>query len=178
MARTRASIRSFSQRFEHPLVCRSRGELVAIDETAERHRLPAHRVDHVPVVDDVAALVVRRRLAAPQCGHRRGAEKAFKPVVEDARTRMMADQPRWHGIEHAPQDEAARSPRRDPRRTIASSDSSYERVPSGGKVTLLGQKAILRVGVDQAGRRRTARRGVRGRTDTSRVSTPGSETNS
>jgi hypothetical protein len=36
------------------------------------------------------------------------AQEAFEPVVEDAHAQAMADQPRRHGVEHAPQNESAR----------------------------------------------------------------------
>ena len=65
---------------------RAREQLIAVDQVEQRHGLAAQRVDDVAVVDDVAALAVRDRPAAPQRHHRRHAEEAFEPVVDrDAR---------------------------------------------------------------------------------------------
>src|SRR5262249_20125400 len=68
-------------------------------------------MDDVPVVDGVAALVLRHRLTASHRCDRRGAEGAFEPVIKDAHTQAMANQPRWHGVKY--QDEAARGRHRD-----------------------------------------------------------------
>ena len=70
-----------AQRLEGSSIGRAREQLIAIDEIGERHRLFAQRVDDVPVVDDVAALVVRDGAPAPERRHRRRAEEAFEPVV-------------------------------------------------------------------------------------------------
>ncbi len=69
----------------------AREHLIAIDEIGERHRLSPQRADYVPVVDDVSALAVRDRAAAPERRHRRHTEEAFEPVVEDADAQTMPD---------------------------------------------------------------------------------------
>ena len=96
-----------AQRFEGPGIGRTREQLVTVDQVEQRHRLPAQGMDDMAVVDDVAALALRHRLAAPQRGNRRRAEEAFEPVVVNADPQAMADQARRHGVEHAPQEEAA-----------------------------------------------------------------------
>jgi len=48
-------------------------------------------VDDVPIVYDMAALGVGNGSPAAQAGHRRGAEEAFEPVVEDAHAQPMPD---------------------------------------------------------------------------------------
>lgn len=96
-----------AQRFEGSRIGRPRKQLVPVDQIEQRHRLLAQGVDDMAVVDDMAALAFRHGPAAPQRGDQHGAEEAIEPVVTDAHPRAMADQPRRHGVEHAPQDEAA-----------------------------------------------------------------------
>ena len=103
-----ANVAALLQRIEDAPVGGAREQLIAVDEIGERHRLSPQRADDVPVVHHVSALVVRDGAAAPQGRHRRHAEEAFEPVVEDAHAQAMPDQSRGHGVEHAPQDEAAR----------------------------------------------------------------------
>ena len=40
---------------EGSCIGRAREQLIAVDEMVERHRLLAQRVDHVPIIDNVAA---------------------------------------------------------------------------------------------------------------------------
>ena len=70
-------------------------------------------MDDVPIIDNMAALIVRYRLAALQRDDWCGAQKTFEPIIKDAHTQAMTDQPRRYGIEYAPQDEPARGSDRD-----------------------------------------------------------------
>ena len=86
----------------------AREQLIAVDQIEQCHRLPAQRVDDVPVVDDLRPLVVIRRAAASQRRDLARAEQADQPVVVETHGEPMADQPRRHRVEHPAQDEAAR----------------------------------------------------------------------
>ena len=103
-----AQIALLLQRLEGAPIGGAGEQLVAIDEVGERHRLAPQRVDDVVVIDHMAALDVGHGPSSAQAGHRRGSEEAFEPVVEDANPQAVTDQPRRHGVEHAPQREAAR----------------------------------------------------------------------
>src|SRR5262245_35671543 len=52
-------------------------------------------------------------MAACQRDHWCSTEEAFESVVEDAHAKAMTNQPRRHGVEYAPQNEAARGRHRD-----------------------------------------------------------------
>ena len=68
----------------------------------------AQRMDDVMIVDDVTMLAAPlRRPATPQGQERRRAEEAIEPIVVETNAETMADQARRHGVEHAPEDEAA-----------------------------------------------------------------------
>ena len=68
----------------------------------------AQRMDDVMIVNDMAMLATPlRRPATPQGQQLRRAEEAFKSVVVEPHIETMADQTRWHAVEHAPQHEAA-----------------------------------------------------------------------
>lgn len=118
------------QCLEGALVGISREQLVAIDEVEQRHRLPAQRVDDMPVIDHVCVLVMIGRAASPQRRHLGRAEEADEPVVVEAHGQPMADQPRRHRVEHLPQREAA-----------ARGDDDARLLPVGGAP--LGQLAEL-----------------------------------
>jgi hypothetical protein len=96
-----------AQRLERPAIGRARKQLIAIDKAGQRHRLLVQSVDHMPVVDDMAALVIGDRLAASERGDMRRAEEAFDPVVINADPQPVPNEPRGHGIKHPSQDEAA-----------------------------------------------------------------------
>ena len=85
----------------------AREQLVAVDEVAQGHGLAPQRVDHMPVVDDVAVAAVRPRPAARQRHERRRAEEHRQAVVVEAHRELMADKAGGHGVEHPAQDEAA-----------------------------------------------------------------------
>ncbi len=89
-----ANVAALLQGVEDALVGGAREQLIAIDEVGERHRLSPQRADDMPVVDHMSALAVRDGAAAPQGRHRRHAEEAFEPVVEDAHAQAVPDQPR------------------------------------------------------------------------------------
>lgn len=69
-------------------------QLIAIDQVVERHRLLAQRVDHVPIIDDVAAFGVRHRLSTPQRQHQGCAEEPREPVIVEVHAQTVADEPR------------------------------------------------------------------------------------
>jgi hypothetical protein len=95
------------QRLEGTLAGAAGKELLAIDQVQERHRLAAQGVNDVAVIDDVAALAAGMRPAAAQRYQRRGAEKAFKPIVVKTHAQAVADQARGHRIENLLEAEAA-----------------------------------------------------------------------
>jgi putative transposase len=64
-------------------------------------------VDHVPIINDVAALVFRYRPSTPECHHRGCTEEALKAVIVEMHAQAMADEPRWRRVEDAAQHEAA-----------------------------------------------------------------------
>jgi hypothetical protein len=78
-------------------------ELLAIDEIEQRHRLAAQRVNHMPIIDDMATFAVRPGAAAPQGEQRRRALKAFEPIVIEPGQQPMADEPGGNGVEHLAQ---------------------------------------------------------------------------
>ena len=52
------------------------------------------------VIDDMAVLAAGMRSTAAHRHQRCRAEKAFEPIVVEAHSQAMADQPRRHRIEH------------------------------------------------------------------------------
>ena len=46
-------------------------------------------MDDVPIIDNMAALIVRYRLAALQRDDWCGAQKTFKPIIKEAYTQAM-----------------------------------------------------------------------------------------
>ena len=52
---------SGEQRLERPLIGTAREQLVAVDQTEQRHRLASQRMDDVAIVDDMAVLAVAAR---------------------------------------------------------------------------------------------------------------------
>ena len=95
------------QRLEGRGISPPRKQLVAIDQVQQRHRLAAQRMNHVPIVDDMAMLAVRSGAAAPQGDEMRRALKAFEPVVMQANPQAVADEPGGNGVEHLAQRERA-----------------------------------------------------------------------
>src|SRR5450432_4657963 len=55
----------------------------------ERHL--AQRMDHMVIIDDVTALALRYRSAAPERHHRRCAEEALEPVIVEVNAQAMTD---------------------------------------------------------------------------------------
>ena len=49
-------------------------------------------MNDVPIIDNMAALIVRYSLAALQRDDWCGAQKTFKPIIKDAYTQAMTDQ--------------------------------------------------------------------------------------
>ena len=99
-------VRIISQRLKRPPVSRAREQLIAVDQIEQGYRLFAQGMDDVPVVDHLAALALRHRLAAPECDDVRRAEEAFEPIIVDAHPQTVADEARGHSAEYAPEDEA------------------------------------------------------------------------
>jgi hypothetical protein len=50
-------------------------------------------MDDVPIIDNMAPFIVRYSLAALQRDDWCGAQKTFKPIIKDAYTQAMTDQP-------------------------------------------------------------------------------------
>ena len=87
IVQARRSSPVLAQRLEGALVGRTREELVAVDQVEQRHRLAAQGVDDVAVVDDVTALAVRHRLAAPQRQRRASRRGSIRAGRREMRTR-------------------------------------------------------------------------------------------
>jgi len=83
-------------------------ELVAVDETNERHRLASQRVDDVAIVDDLAALAVALRAPSRQRHQVGAAEKEVEPIIVEPDPQAVADETRGHRVEHSAQNKAAR----------------------------------------------------------------------
>ena len=64
-------------------------------------------MDDVAVVDDMGAAAVAVAAAARQGHQMRAAEEDLEAVVVDAHPQPVADQARGHGVEDAPEHEAA-----------------------------------------------------------------------
>ena len=61
-------------------------------------------VDHMTVVDDVAMFAILAAAAPARQGHERGGgEEQFEPIVVEPHAEPLADQPRWHRVEHLPE---------------------------------------------------------------------------
>ncbi|MDE3175129.1 MAG: hypothetical protein KGM15_03345 [Pseudomonadota bacterium] len=105
------------QRLEGSGIGPPRKQLVAINQFEQRHRLAAQRMDHMPIVDDMAMLAVGPGAAASQGDQMRRALKAFEPVVTQTNPQAqdtceafvleMADEPGGNGVEHLAQRERA-----------------------------------------------------------------------
>ena len=54
------------------------------------------------MIDNMATLIVRYSLAALQRDDWCGARKTFEPIIKDAHTQPMTDQPWRHSIEYGP----------------------------------------------------------------------------
>ena len=131
---------AFEQRVEGAPVGVAGEQLVAVDEVAQRHGLASERVDHVPVVDDVA-VAVGPRPAASQRRQRRGAEEQLEAVVVDPRGDLVADQPGGNGVEHAAQGEAAG--RGDPHADgVAAVGPPRRQRPQGGALGVDARPAV------------------------------------
>ena len=94
---------------EHVSVSLARPELISIHKVQQCHGLAPQCVDDVPIVDHVAVFALQTGPAAYQRKHARAADEQLHPIIEEARSRTVADQPRWHGVEDFSQDKAARS---------------------------------------------------------------------
>lgn len=78
----------------------AREQGVPIDQVTQGLRLLLQRADDVAIIDQMSAV----RAFCPdarQGDHRRWAEEAFQPVVEQVNLDLAADQPGWDGIEDA-----------------------------------------------------------------------------
>src|SRR5436190_5879752 len=95
------------QYLEGSRIGRPRKQLIAVDQVEECHRLLAQRMDHVPIIDDMAALGVRHRPSTLECQYRCRTEEALHPIIVETHTQIMADEPRWCRVEDALQIEAA-----------------------------------------------------------------------
>jgi hypothetical protein len=104
-----------AQGLESAGVGRPGEEFVAVDQPEQRHRLAAERVDDVPVVDHMAVPAVGMRSPAGGGELVRAAEVDLEPAVVEAHAQAMADQARWHAVEHLAQGEAARGGHDDDR---------------------------------------------------------------
>ena len=86
-------------------------QLVTVDQVEECAGLAAERVYDVAVVHDMQGAMGRApALERPPSGQRQddgAAEQAFEPVVVEADPQPVADQARWHGVEHATEQEPA-----------------------------------------------------------------------
>ena len=73
-------------------VCQARKQLVAIDESEERHRLAAERMDDMAVVDDL--VVLARGISAPTWQRREvgASDEEIEPIVEQAYPQSVAYQ--------------------------------------------------------------------------------------
>lgn len=86
----------------------ARKELIAVDQTGQRHRFAQQGVNHMAVIHDVAAPAVTISPTARQGQQMGGPEAEIEPVITQPDAQVMTDQARWDGIEDPPEDEAAR----------------------------------------------------------------------
>src|SRR3954467_7557745 len=70
-------------------------------------------MDHVMIVNNVAALAVGKRSSASQRHHRCRAKKAFEAIVVEMDAQTMTDQARGGAVEDTTQDKAAARCRRN-----------------------------------------------------------------
>jgi hypothetical protein len=73
----------------------------------QRHRLAAQAVNDMPIVHHLDAAAIAGRTATWQAQHQALTDEAFQTVIEDPQVQPIADQARWHRIEHFAQNEAA-----------------------------------------------------------------------
>ena len=103
--------RLFRDPFEQPVeglpVGVAREELVTVDEAQQRHRFAPQGVDHVAIIDDMRVLAGGIGPSTDQGHQRRAADEQIEAVVIQPDPQAVADQPRWHGVEHLLQHEAA-----------------------------------------------------------------------
>ena len=85
---------------------RPREQGIAVDQTQQRHRFAAQRVDDVPIIDDMAVPAIRVGSAARQRELVRPAEEHIEPVIVQPDAQAVADQPRGDAVEHLAQQEA------------------------------------------------------------------------
>ena len=96
----------------------AREELVAVDEVEQRHGFAPQGVDHMAIIDDMTVLAVGIGTPARQGHERRAADEQIEAVIVKPDPQPVADEPRWHGVEHLPQREAARGGDADERLLI------------------------------------------------------------
>ena len=88
-------------------------ELITADQTGQSHRFAPQGVDHMAIINDVAAPLVTISPAARQGQQMCGPEVEIQHVIMQPDAQAVADQARWHGVENPPENEAARRRHRD-----------------------------------------------------------------
>jgi hypothetical protein len=89
-------------------------------------------MDDVMIVDHMTVLAAGlRRPTTPQGQQPGGAEEAFEAIVIDVNIQPVADQPRRHAVEDAPQDEPAARGDQDARLLIVGRSSIGKRLERG-----------------------------------------------
>src|ERR1700692_4144224 len=87
-----------AQMIEHVTVRVAGPELIAIDKVQQRHGFATQRMDHVPIIDHVAALAIAAWPAARESEDTRAADEQLHAIVKQMSARTVADQPRGYRI--------------------------------------------------------------------------------
>ena len=83
----------FQKRCEHVAEYLPGKELVAIDQSHQRHGLFAQRMDHMVIIDHVTMAAIPEGASPFACHQRSTAQKHLQPIIVEPDPQAMSNQP-------------------------------------------------------------------------------------